>query len=900
MLKPLFTKNETQRLSSLLHHDFESLENCDEFDFLTDLAAQVCGCPISLISLIYADKQWFLSNHGLAVKETPRDFAFCAHAIHEPENEFVVENALNDGRFFDNPLVVGEPNIRFYTGIPILDGLGNALGTLCVIDKKPKQLDENQMLTLKKIANQVHRLFELRRYQIEDKRKLIESELNVALLRDSQEFNKIGAWHLNLKSKEVKWTDMVYQIHELEHDFIPNLSNGIQFYHPEDQPHLIEAISKCKNEGDSFSLECRLITHKGRMIWVRSSGKRLGDSLVGSFQDITYIKENELKFKMILNASKSLLVVLDLTGKIIELNKTALELSALPRDKFIGHYFWSCDYWGIPSDFVRDLILKFKKALEGEESSEELTIWLNKETPFTVLFGVKPVYDDYNNLLFIVVECVPIQDVVDERNRNKFTLEGAGVATAYWNFTTKEIQLDERWYENLGYKSLELEPMTPSKFFSFYHPEDKSRCVEIMDKVLLGEQENYEAEARLKHKDGHWIWIHDKGRVLHRSKEGLPITMYGLHQVVTERKEREIKLAYQENILNALFRNSMIGISLNDYHGENYMDVNDSMLGMLGYSKEEFLTLSAKDIVPIEYHEEMFESMKVLLEKHICGPNQRMCLRKDGSTFPSIIQAVLIKDIHGRDLVWTFIQDISKEKEAENEIRKLLGLTQEQNERLTNFARIVSHNLKNHSDGIIGILDLLREQNPELSDNKFLNLFEKSAKNLVQTIKVLTEEKLLNSKLGKLPLEVVNIHDLIEKNSLAVRGDLIRNNYEIHNLVDFNLEVQGVHAYLESIILNLITNAIKYRNPEKSGALKITNGMENGYVVLKFQDDGLGIDLEKHGGELFGMNKTFHENTDSRGLGLFISKNQIEQMGGKIEVESKVGFGTVFRVYLRS
>jgi sensor histidine kinase regulating citrate/malate metabolism len=111
--------------------------------------------------------------------------------------------------------------------------------------------------------------------------------------------------------------------------------------------------------------------------------------------------------------------------------------------------------------------------------------------------------------------------------------------------------------------------------------------------------------------------------------------------------------------------------------------------------------------------------------------------------------------------------------------------------------------------------------------------------------------------------------------------------------------VYGVCSFLDSIILNLITNAIKYLNPEKSGKLEITNEMQSGYVVLNFKVNGLGVYLEKYGGEIFGMNKTYHGNKDSRGIGLFINKNQIELLGGKIEVESQVGQETLFSVFLK-
>lgn len=156
-----YPSNEEQRLEEL--QDLQILDTLaeHEYDAITKLAASVCSTPIALISLIDRDRQWFKSRFGLEAKETPRDLAFCAHAILQNEI-FIVEDARKDKRFSDNPLVTGEPNVIFYAGVPLTSSRGHNLGTLCIIDHKPGSLDTAQKESLKLLANQIVELFELR------------------------------------------------------------------------------------------------------------------------------------------------------------------------------------------------------------------------------------------------------------------------------------------------------------------------------------------------------------------------------------------------------------------------------------------------------------------------------------------------------------------------------------------------------------------------------------------------------------------------------------------------------------------------------------------------------------------------------------------------------------------
>ena len=163
MIAPPTIEREKERIKEL--DSFSILDTLPEQDYddITALAAQICGTPISLISIIDEKRQWFKSHHGLDATETPREFAFCAHAINDSDNAFVVHDARNDERFSDNPLVTASPNVIFYAGIPLVSSDGLALGTLCVIDHEPRALSAQQLNALKALANQTINLLRLRK-----------------------------------------------------------------------------------------------------------------------------------------------------------------------------------------------------------------------------------------------------------------------------------------------------------------------------------------------------------------------------------------------------------------------------------------------------------------------------------------------------------------------------------------------------------------------------------------------------------------------------------------------------------------------------------------------------------------------------------------------------------------
>jgi len=172
--------NEAERLAAL--RQYQILDSVEEqaFDDITRLASFICETPIALMSLVDSDRQWFKSRVGIQAKQTPREYAFCAHAILQPEEVLVVNDALQDPRFVDSPLVTVDPRIRFYAGAPLVTAGGQALGALCVIDRTPRELPPEKIEALRALARQVVGQMELRRV-------VAELERSTAELRTYQE-----------------------------------------------------------------------------------------------------------------------------------------------------------------------------------------------------------------------------------------------------------------------------------------------------------------------------------------------------------------------------------------------------------------------------------------------------------------------------------------------------------------------------------------------------------------------------------------------------------------------------------------------------------------------------------------------------------------------------------------
>ena len=324
---------------------------------------------------------------------------------------------------------------------------------------------------------------------------------------------------------------------------------------------------------------------------------------------------------------------------------------------------------------------------------------------------------------------------------------------------------------------------------------------------------------------------------------------------------------------------------------------NENCIKATEYSLDELLGKSLK-IFDSSYHKkEFFTDLWNTIQSGNIWKGEIRNKNKGGHYFWVDCTIVPFVDINKKLYQYIAIQrDITLTKNAEFELNKSFGLVNEQNKRLLNFSYIVSHNLRSHTSNIISILNFLEKEDTVAEKGELLQHLKRVSLSLNDTLYNLNEVVSIRNNMNML-IEPLNLREYILQALGVLSEQIILKNVIVVNDVPENTLVNYNPAYLESIVLNFLSNAIKYSSPERQPKIELSVFQEMEQMVFKVSDNGIGIDMKKNGDKLFGMYKTFNNNADARGIGLFITKNQIDAMGGKVEVESELGNGTSFKIF---
>jgi PAS domain S-box-containing protein len=328
-----------------------------------------------------------------------------------------------------------------------------------------------------------------------------------------------------------------------------------------------------------------------------------------------------------------------------------------------------------------------------------------------------------------------------------------------------------------------------------------------------------------------------------------------------------------------------------------WIRVNQVLCVMLGLEKKDLLNKTFQDIThPDDLDLDLMQMHALLDGKTTFYNMEKRYFHRNGSIIWVLLSVTLVRDPKDDPLYFVSqIKDITEQKKTEMERDKALETIKAQNSRLLNFAHIVSHNLRSHAGNIQMLTEMIAQEEDTAEQENLISMLGINAVSLQQTLEHLNE--VVDVRNGeKQTLKSLNLLTEIKKVEAILSESLRQARADIAIQVAPDIQITYNQAYFESILLNLLTNSIKYRRADDQLQISITAMSSNGKTTLAIADNGKGIDLALHGEKLFGMYNTFHGNSDARGIGLFLVKNQVEAMDGIITVESCPGQGTTFEI----
>lgn len=501
-----------------------------------------------------------------------------------------------------------------------------------------------------------------------------------------------------------------------------------------------------------------------------------------------------------------------------------------------------------------------------------------------------------------VFEKLQLTNIKIKESNERYDIVAKATSDTIWDWKMDDDSLI--WNKGIqgvfGYKKEDV-GKTSKWWFDRIHPEDSLKMSVKLYSFLEKKTEKWQDEYRFQCADGSYKYVFDRGFLV-KDSDGKSVRMIGAIQDVTKQKEEEQRLRLLETVITQTKDAIMItDIDVTDNIIPNIIFVNAAFTDMTGYTTEEVIGKSASLLFGEKSAILEFDKLKTAVQEYKDCIIEIISYKKNGEEFWINFSMIPVTDKDGEHSHWISIQrDITEEKEKEKEREQLIRELTQNNKDLKQFSYITSHNLRAPLSNLTGLLNLIDDITIEDTELKeIISGFSKSTHLLNETINDLVKVIIIKDN-PSIQKEKVLIKDVFENvfNQLSflisLSKPILKIDLEGVSILDIN------KSYLESIFLNLLTNAIKYREPDRQLKISIATTVEKNDLIITFKDNGIGIDLEKNKDKIFGLYQRFHNYPDSKGLGLYLVKSQVESMGGTISVDSVVGKGTTFTIIFKN
>lgn len=611
----------------------------------------------------------------------------------------------------------------------------------------------------------------------------------------------------------------------------------------------------------------------------------------------------EQKLSILTINSEESFVLIDTNYQIVAFNRQFKHQYL----KYFGSTFEKGDsIFKLVSESRIDALKKvYERVFAGSTETTELVLPLKDEKTVIILNKFKPAFDENGKIIGAFVtstDITQLKELEKEKAEKQMLLEIESnnlkalidnTQDLIWSFNSKnELLSFNESFSHFAFSTIGLRPEKGMNVYNFVQSiERQDQFKEHVERVYKGESFVVEDVYTEPHHRCYEIAFNP----ITNNKEIIGVACYS--RDITDRKSNEKQLHINENKLKRAQEIAHIGNWERDLDSDSFTWSNE-LYSIYGVEKDSF---SHKKHSWIDYvHPEdkinVTEMIKKGYEKMENYDMYFRIVRPDLEIRYIYCECIFDKTIDGnKDRIYGIQQDITNRKTNEIQLHNLLSESNKQNQLLKNFSQIVSHNIRTNSHNIRGLTEMLMESEDETEKEALLEMLSLSSKKLNDTVENLSEF-LTFQNLKTENYKELNLKTEIEKTCSVINQSIKQNNVEIVNRVDESIQIKGIQSYIDSILVNLISNAIKYRSNERDCVVEFTAERKKDAVELIIKDNGIGIDLDTNKEKIFGLFNTFHGNKDAIGFGLYMVKNQIEAMKGTIDVESEINKGTQFKI----